>query len=520
MKKKDYLILSILQLCVILCVARYQTIPGNIDADYYFMGAVRLAQGHGFTENYIWNYFNDPTSIPQPSFSYWMPLASIFSVFGMWLTGSQSFFSGRLVFILLSILIPPLTAALAYHITARRDLAIVSGLISVFSGFYLPYLPITENYSVFMVLGALYFLNMGRNKRSAFFALGVLSGLMSLARSDGIIWLFLTFLSTIAYYWRDNKRLSKSAIALCLINLSIVMSGFLLIMLPWYLRNAVVFGAPMSISTGRALWLTNYYQTFIYPASQLTYQTWLASSWKTILYLRFVALQRILYTIITVQSALILLPFILLGAWKLRNNSRVRLGMIAWAILIFVFTMVFAAAGVRGSFIHAVSALQTLLWVLAPIGLDLLLLKLQRWKAFRDWRLGIVFQPALVLALFLISLSSINALVIADGWQSGELTYPKAESFLLQQNIQPSEPVMVMNPPGYTMMTNRPAVMFPYGGEAAILGVARQFSVRYIVLGNLDSSYDALYNRPDLYPSIQLIDQVDDLRIYKVTSLP
>ena len=160
MKKTDYFILAVLQACIILFVARYQTIPGNIDADYYFMGGVRLAQGHGFTENYIWNYFNDPVSLPQPSHSYWLPLASILTALGMWVTGSQTFAAGRLAFIGLSLLIPPLTAALAHRLTARRDLALFAGLLALFSGFYLPYLPVTENYSIFMVLGALYFLNM------------------------------------------------------------------------------------------------------------------------------------------------------------------------------------------------------------------------------------------------------------------------------------------------------------------------------------------------------------------------
>ena len=135
MKKTDYLILAVLQLGIILFVAQYQTIPGNIDADYYFMGGARLAQGHGFTENYIWNYFNDPVSLPQPSHSYWMPLASILTALGMWVTGNQTFASGRLAFIVLAVLITPLTAALAYRITSRRDLAIVSGLLSLFSGF-------------------------------------------------------------------------------------------------------------------------------------------------------------------------------------------------------------------------------------------------------------------------------------------------------------------------------------------------------------------------------------------------
>jgi len=81
-----------------------------------------------------------------------------------------------------------------------------------------------------------------------------------------------------------------------------------------------------------------------------------------------------------------------------------------------------------------------------------------------------------------------------------------------------------VNPPGYTMMTARPAVMFPYGDEESILEVARKFHAPYIALkqdpANLNAHFNALYNQPDLYPSIQLIGQVEDVRVFKVMSLP
>ncbi|MEP6896188.1 MAG: hypothetical protein ABI986_11325 [Chloroflexota bacterium] len=525
MKKTDYIILSVLQLGIILLVAHYQTIPGNIDADYYFMGGVRLAQGHGFTENFIWNYFNNPVALPQSSHSYWMPLASILTALGMWLMHSQTFAAGRLAFIVLSVLVTPLTAVLAYRLTARRDLAIFSGLLSLFSGFFLPYLPVTENYSIFMVLGALYFLNMDRVSKSSYLILGILSGLMSLARSDGMIWLALTFLLIAIRYWMDETpRLSKPKLVSVSTNFIFALAGFLLIMLPWYLRNISLFGTPMSDSTRRAFWLTDYYQTFIYPASQLTFQTWIASGWDAILALRVSAFQRVLYNIVVVQGVIVLIPFILIGAWKLRKNSQVQLGLTAWALLILVFTLIFPLAGVRGSYYHAVSALQPLLWVLAPVGLDLLLQKLQKLKTFQLPKLDLILQAVLVLFVCFITYSSVNALVLTNGWQRGELTYPKVEEFLLQQNIQPDEPIMVINPPGYTMMTNRPAVMFPYGGEESILAVAKKFNAEYIVLKqdpvNVTAHFNALYNNPDLYKSIQLVGQVEDVRIYKVVSSP
>jgi len=249
---------------------------------------------------------------------------------------------------------------LAYRLTSRRDLAIFSGLLSLFSGFFLPYLPVTENYSIFMVLGALYFLNMDRlaprhserseeslpSHRSPFLLLGILSGLMSLARSDGMIWLALTFLLIAIRFWMDAvPRLSKPKLVSVSINFIFALAGFLLIMLPWYLRNISAFGSPMSDSTRRAFWLTDYYQTFIYPASQLTFQTWIASGWDAILALRVAAFQRVLYNIVVVQGVIVLIPFILLGAWKLRNNSQVRLGLVAWLLLILVFTLIFPLAG-------------------------------------------------------------------------------------------------------------------------------------------------------------------------------
>jgi len=553
MKKTDYIILAVLQLCVILFIARYQTIPGNIDADYYFMGGVRLAQGYGFTENFIWNYFDDPASVslPQPSHAYWMPLASILAALGMWLAGDQSFASGRLAFILIAVFIPPLTAALSYRITSRRDLAVLSGLCAICSGFYLPFLPVTENYGVFMVLGALYFLNMGRlaqchSERSeeslplsqrpfvarratqddmskarkvAYLILGILSGLMSLARSDGMLWLFLTILLILASLRPNLKPASV------FFNLFLALSGFLIVMLPWYLRNLEVFGAPMSIAARRAFWLTEYYQTFMYPADRLTYSNWLASGWDSILAARLFALQRIISNVVTVQGAIILLPFVLFGAWRLRADARVRLGMIAWALLIIVFTVIFPFASVRGSFIHAVCTLQPLLWSLAAVGFDALLQALSKWRTFQLTGINLIFKAAFVLMLAFISYASLNALIFSgDGWQRGELTYPKVEAFLIQQGIQSDEPIMVTNPPGYTMMTDRPALMFPYGGEESVLEIAKRFNARYIVLKNdsinLNAHFNALYNDPDLYPSIQFVDQVDDVRIFKVATLP
>ena len=113
----------------LLLYRAFRTLPGYMDADYYFAGGIQLANGKGFTEPYIWNYLSDPQQLPNPSHTYWMPLASIVSALGMWLTGQASYAAGRLPFILLSACVPLLTATLAFEVTRKPILAVVSGLL-------------------------------------------------------------------------------------------------------------------------------------------------------------------------------------------------------------------------------------------------------------------------------------------------------------------------------------------------------------------------------------------------------
>jgi len=130
---RNYLVLTFLGLIVSLFFAQFEPFPGYLDADYYFGGGIQLAQGKGFTEPYVWNYLDNPQSLPHPSHGYWMPLASIIAATGMIVLHQTSYAAGRLGFLIFAMLVPVITAALAYNFSKRRDLAIVSGLLAVFS---------------------------------------------------------------------------------------------------------------------------------------------------------------------------------------------------------------------------------------------------------------------------------------------------------------------------------------------------------------------------------------------------
>ena len=142
------LLLAVLGLAVAVLVAAFQPAPGYMDADYYYAGGRTLATGHGFTEMVLWNYLDNPAGLPHPSNAYWMPLASLLAAAGATLFGSNSWSAARVGFLAVAAALPPLTAALAWSLSKRRDLALTSGLLAVFPAFYLPFLPITDTFGL------------------------------------------------------------------------------------------------------------------------------------------------------------------------------------------------------------------------------------------------------------------------------------------------------------------------------------------------------------------------------------
>jgi len=509
MSRRTYLILFLLSLTIQFIVSRLQTIPGYLDADYYFSGGVQLAQGKGFTEPYLWNYLDDPQGIPHPSHGYWLPLASIISALGMWLTGQTTYEAGRLFFILLAALVPPLTAALSFRFFKNTAFAWTSGLLALFPVFHLPFLPVPDNYAIFMIAGGLLFMLADRPR--PWFWMGILAGVMSLARSDGLLWLALTFLF-ILWRVRDEKLSLTSLLQFG----ALAFLGFILVMGPWYARNLSVFGAIMSPAGSRALWLTSYEETFIYPASKLNLDTWLAGGWSEILKVRWWALTNNIQSVIAAQGHLILFPFIVIGMYLLRKDRRVQMGVLAWVILFLIMTFVFPFAGVRGSFFHAGAALQPLFWTLTPFGLEKVVAWARSKNRFTD-HAYVVFRIALIQIVIMLSAWVVWVRVIQNGWEEGELSYPAVERFLVEHGAQPNETIMVLSSPGYYMMTGRPAFVQPYGDVNTLLEVADRYDIRYYAFeanGKLKLIAD-LYDNPQNYPQLEYLGEVDDTRIFR-----
>ena len=483
MTARHYLLLFILGLTVAVAVAAFQPAPGYMDAAYYYVGGLQLAGGEGFSEQILWNYLDDPAGLPHPSHAYWMPLASLVAALGMKLTGIADWSAARIGFLALGGLLPPLTAALAYSFTPRRETAILAGLLAVFSGFYLPFTPTTDTFVIYMLLGAAFF-HASRPllpRSPAPLLLGLLAGLMHLTRADGLLWLLVALIAV-----TSRQRSAASGQPSPVIRpLSSVLLGYLLIMSPWMLRNLSAFGTLLAPGGLRALWLTDYNQTFAYPASLLTFEHWWASGLTAILQARLWALGINLQRTLAEQGMIFLFPLILLGMWRLRRDPRLRLGGLAWLATFGAMTIVFPFAGARGGLFHSCAALQPLFWAVTPVGLDVLVergVRLRGWDAKRSRLVfgGAIVVFAILLSAFVVSQRVIGADPDAPVWGRTAAAYTCLEAELRSLGAAPDDTVMVKNPPGYFAANRRPALVIPDGGVEARLAAAKRYHAGYI----------------------------------------
>lgn len=513
---REAAILFLLGLVVALGVASLQELPGYMDADYYFAGGLQLVEGRGFNEPYLWNYLDDPDGLPHPSHAYWFPLSSILAAASMCLAGARTYAGARLAFLLIAASVPLVTALLSLKVAGRRELALLSGLLAVFSIYHAPFLPVTDNFGPVMLLGAAFFLLVTADDWRASLAIGVCAGLSHLARNDGLIWLGLAwYAGLLRAFARTRER--RPGLRCLLAYSLLVFAGYLVVMGPWFLRNFLAFGAPIAPGGSRILWLTDYNDTFAFPADTVNPASWWEAGWREAVRVRLWALRMNLLNAFAAQGGILLFPFILLGLWSERRTLRGRLAAAGWAALLFVMTVIFPFAGARGGFFHAGAAFQPYWWALAPLGLE----RLTAWIRNRGWlddRAYGLFRGALVAICVLLTAMIVWLRVLAPGWGLEHKLYRQAEPVLVAHGARPSEIVIVRNPPGYYLVSGRPAIVMPPGGPASVLALAERYQAAYFILepAGVLADFQELYAQYEGYPGFHFLGEVDGARIFAI----
>ena len=525
---RDMVILFLLALLVRILVLIPVHWPGYMDAAYSYDIALNLHLGGGFNEPFLWNYLDQPAGIPHPSHLYWMPLPTLLAAVSMAILGI-SYKAAQVPFVLVSALLPLVSYWVAVTITGRRGYGWIAGLLTVFSGFYVPYWGHTDNFAPFALAGSLALIAgwqawqndspAGRWRLWAF-AAGGLVGLTHLSRADGVLLLAVLWLPALAYLLSPNGRHPGPIKPVqALLRVLLLGLGYLLVMLPWFVRNWLAVGAILPAGGSQTLWLTCYDDLFSY-GRQLSWHTYLAWGWANIWRSKLDALWLNLQTVIAVWGMVFLAPLALIGWWRLRRQRQFQLIGSYGLLLCLVMTFAFTFPGPRGGLFHSGGALLPFAYTAALVGLDTAV----EWAGRRrtTWDIAAarrVFGMGLVIfSVLFTGFVCYQSLVVGGRWREEETTYRQVAEGLDQMNLEQA-PVLVGDPTLYWYVTHSPALVIPNEPLEVVLAAAERYGATYLVLdANRPAPLASVYDGDLTHPNLTPVEVDGPTRIWQIAS--
>lgn len=481
--RRDYIALAAIALLVGGLVAATISGPTYTDAYYYFNAGSRLASGQGLTDPYIaLTYLNAPETLPAPSHTYWMPLASLLvALAGGFFRLTQAFFV--LIWAALALLAFRLGVALGG--TGRH--AWGAGLLTVFCGFYAPYLAIPETFTPFGLAGALSLglMGLGRQRwQGRFFALaGALAGIAHLTRADGLL---LVIVLLIVALWPSDSAAAISPSRRMQVALA-GLAGYGLVMLPWFIRNWQVIDSPLPLGGVATIWLRGYNELVSYPPS-MSFANFLAWGAENILRSRWEAFINNLGTFVAVEGLVALAPLIVLALARRWRDPRLFPVWVYAVLLHMVMTLAFAYPGYRGGLFHSATALIPWWMALGLLGLDDAVAWMARRR--RTW------QPAQARQVFtaaaLVVAIALTTIAVAGRW--GKDADSAGLFIAVKAALPPDAVVMCNDPAALYYHTGLMGIVVPDSGPEAVRELAARYGVTHLLLDeNRTAPLDDLY---------------------------
>jgi hypothetical protein len=290
--------------------------------------------------------------------------------------------------------------------------------------------------------------------------------------------------------------------------------AYLVVMLPWFIRNLSAIGTPLPLGGAQAVWFTSYDDLFNYPPlakpEALGLSGLLETRWEA-----FAGPEGLfsgnLGTFVAVEGMVMLTPLMLLGLWRRRASPFLRPFWLYALGLHLVMTLIFPFPGYRGGLLHSAAALVPWWAALGVAGLDDAI----EWTARRrHWNVTTakrIFSSALVALAILLSLTiGVRARVPA----STEMPGVYAE---LQARLPPDARIMINDPAMLYYYTARGGVVTPNADPALIQEIARRYDVDYLLLepGGIPRKLMPAYDDPP--PFLTRLEFPDsEMRLYAI----
>ena len=469
----------VVRLAMAVCISR----PGYMDVAYYAAGAVRLAEGGGLSELFLWNYLDDPAGLPRPGFLYWMPLPSLLASVPASLF-PDSFFALQLPGAFLAAMLPLVTYGLAWRSSGQRRVAWVASLVTLFSGYFFPYWTLPETFAPCALVGSLALWLAGCRNPGPWrlLLIGLLAGLAHLTRADGVLLLpvvalgsMITSLScTVHHTTRGVRPALLAAVGRWLF----VLLGYLSIMAPWFFRNFQAIGAALSPGGTKTLWLRTYDDLFCY-GCDLSLRSYLSWGWRDILHSKLWAAGVNAARFLAEDCLVFLFPFALVGFYRRRHDRSFLLALLYLGLVYLIHSLAFTFPGPRGGFFHASAPVLPFLFIAGVEGLEVSVAWVARRRRWNLRQARLVFSAAAVVAA--VALSGTVALQKVPSWRDVDVAYQEIGAWLSRQGVERTN-VMVGNPPAFWYHTGYPSVVVPNGDVDMLLSVADRYGVSYVVL--------------------------------------
>ncbi len=461
--------------------------PAYADSSYYVDVARSIAATGRLEVDFVWIFPEvggtipaDPV-LPIPSNAHWMPLASLVQVPFIAVLGPSAVASA-LPFALIGATAAPLTWAIARDAGARDPVPLAAGLLTAIPLLALVFLVQPDNFSLFqpLVAGALWLGARGlRGDARAFALAGLLAGVATLSRNDGVLVLGALGLVFLWTRIRPVRRIPVWSAAACVALFAVVVA-------PWFVRQLVEFGTlSPSAATGKVLYIRTMaeWNSITTPA---TLEHFLGQGIGPLVASRLAGLTSAVSIFSTLICGFLLVPFLVIGAWRRRGSPDFR-PFFVYAFLLFAFSTLVSAVHVPGgTFIHSAVALAPHSYVLALEGI----LVAVGWIAARraSWQpasAGSFFASA---AVGFAILTAATATWFVHGSWAQERSERRAVAAALDAAGAPrSDRLMSIDAAGYRYHTGRGGVVLVNDPLPTIRAVAGAYRVRWLVVERDDA---------------------------------
>lgn len=478
--------------------------PAYPDSYYYVDVARAIAAGNGLNVDFVWifaevgNRLPDPAVLPIPSNAHWLPLASFLQAPFVSILGPTAL-ANALPGALIGSLAAPLTWLIARDAGARPLVAVAAGVLSAIPGAVTAFLAQPENFAILhpLVAATLWLTARGLKGDARSFALaGLLAGLATLARNDGILLagaIGLVWFADRLRSWRNRRgRRSWSRVddrpPIPLLAAVACFALFMLVMGPWWARQLAVFGSisPTS-STGAALWLRD-----ISEWNSITTETspayFFAQGWGPIIASRVQGFIDAFGNFAVMISSVVLLPFLVVGALSRRSSRDFQ----PWFVYTFVAfagaTFLYPLHVPGGAFIHTAIGLAPHAAILSLEGVLILVGLLGRRQASESGArsAGSLFVWGVV--ALVVAAAVIFTRPLLAGWDSVRQPRLAVAAELDRLGVPPTDRLLTIDAGGFKYWTGRPGVVTPDDPIEVIESVARAYGTRWLIIERSDAA--------------------------------